>query len=62
MQDEIHTTTDLTIAIAESLNAQDPDRLDGLEATIMGWMQPEDEREAQLLLLAAAHSAIHKMA
>ena len=64
-RDEIYTVNDLMNVIAEVLNeapyrGEDDmlwyDRLDHARSVVSGWLQPDQERDAQMALIDAAMS------
>ena len=57
----IRTTTELLEAAAEALANGDELTLDELKSTVHDWLQPEAERNAQLVMLDAMLDALGRM-
>ena len=54
----IHTTNDFMIAIAEAIDSQDEQFLAEIEETVSGWLVDSDERNAMNTLIDIARSVI----
>ena len=54
----VHTTSDWMRALAAAMTERDENMLMALEQKARGWLQTEDETEAQLALLEAAWELI----
>ena len=54
----VHTVNELLTAAAEALANRDVDALNRLRDNANGWMQTEDERQAQLAMLDAMEEAV----
>ncbi len=58
---QVHSTTDLMNCLAHAAEQADTDALNTLEAlagTVRGWMQPQDETNAQMALIQALEGLI----
>lgn len=54
----VHTVSELLTAAAEALANRDADTLNRLRKIASGWMQTEDERQAQIAMLDAMEEAV----
>lgn len=52
--DDVHSTNDLMLAVAQAMETLDFDLLRQLRQRCDGWLQMRDERDAQFALIDAA--------
>jgi hypothetical protein len=55
------TVTELMMFAAKALELGDTERLEELQAHVIGWMQTDEERESQLTMLAAMIEAAFEL-